>query len=92
MSLNSLSIALKASLGIIDASISIRESPPGYSAYDDEDEMLQVLVSKTGTGSLNKLWTGTPCLNKIDAIPVQAQEATYFPLERNNDINVYIIW
>jgi len=50
--------------------------------------MLQVLVSRTGTGSLKRLWTVLPPERSVAAIPVHADDATWMDLLRQQVMSV----
>ena len=77
-SLNSLSIAFKACIGIIEASLTINIIIDwSIAACLEVGFTLHVVVSNIGTGSLNELCTVWPPYSKVVAIPVQAATPTY---------------
>ena len=68
------SIARNACAGTNDASSMIKRFTPLKNVEDDDT--LHVLCSRTGTGSLNQLWS-VLFINTFAAIPVQAVASTW---------------
>ncbi len=57
----------------------MRSIPRRYMSCSDLDGTLQVLFSKTGTGSLKRPCTVRPSVMKVIAMPVHAAHATVMP-------------
>ncbi len=79
MSRRHLSMACRAWVGIMKApSMMMRSIPRRYMSCSDLDGTLQVLFSKTGTGSLKRPCTVRPSVMKVIAMP-HAAHATVMP-------------